>query len=134
MKSSSHSLLLLALLCVFFEHFTKVIPATFGDQDRVTKVTLDFADGDVTPLRILFAREEEVFVLDANMTGLGSLGGSFSFPVVVLLDEFLQMIIELFHTVGRDEDLEPRISPCECLRDFEEPASRVFLNISSTGH
>jgi len=111
--------LLLALLGVFVKYFTKIFPPTFRDKDGITKVALDFADGNVSPLCVFLTRKEKVLVLDSNMPRLRSLRGRFSFTVIVFFDQLFQMIVELFHSIGGNEDLKARIAARESLRDFE---------------
>merc|ERR1739844_590079 len=86
-----------------------------------------FTDGDVSALRIFLAREEKVFVLDPHMPGLRGIWGRIGFAVIILFDQLLQMIVELLHSIGGNEDLKARIAARESLRDFEEPSSSVFL-------
>jgi len=120
---------LLALPGVLVKDVTEFVPPGFRDQNRILEIPLHLRDGDVTPLGVLLAREEEVLVLDLDVAGLRRLRGLFDFAVVVLVDQFPQLNIELLHAVGRDEDLEPVVSSGECLRDLEEPSPSVLLQV-----
>ena len=61
---------LLALPGVLVKDVTELVPPGFRDQNRVLEVPLHLRDGDVTPLGVLLAREEEVLVLDLDVAGL----------------------------------------------------------------
>jgi len=52
-----------------------------------------------------------------------------SVTVVILVDELPQVVLELGHPVGRDEDLEPRVAPGEGLRHLQEATPRVLLQV-----
>lgn len=80
-------------------------------------------------LCVLLAGEEKVFVLDPDVPVVGGGSGLVDLAVVVLVDELLQVEVELFHAVGRDEDLEPGIAAGERLRDLEEASPGVLLEI-----
>ena len=67
---------LLALPGVFVKDVTELVPPGFRDQNRVLEIPLHLRDGDVAPLGVLLAREEEVLVLDLDVAGLG--GGQVS--------------------------------------------------------
>ena len=120
-------MLLLALLDVFVENIPEIFPSGFRDQNAVAKVALDLGHGDVSALSVLFAGEVKVLVLDTDVAIVRSVGSLVDFAVVVFLDQLLQMMIELFHSVGRDENLEAGISAGESLRDFQKSATRIFL-------
>lgn len=119
--------LLLALLGVLVEHFAEVVPSALRDEDGIAKVAFDLADGDVAALSVLFAREEKVFVLDTNVSRLRGLRGSLCLAVVVLLNEFLEVVVELLHAIGWNEDLKARVAARKSLGDFQETAPCVFL-------
>lgn len=63
-------LLLFALLCVFIKDITEIIPTTLRNENGITKISLDLRNGDVPSLGIFLTREEKVFVLDTNVSGL----------------------------------------------------------------
>ena len=65
---------LLALPGVLVKDVTELVPPGFRDQNRVLEIPLHLRDGDVTPLGVLLAREEEVLVLDLDVAGLGLAG------------------------------------------------------------
>ena len=65
---------LLALPGVLVKDVTEFVPPGFRDQNRILEVPLHLRDGDVTPLGVLLAREEEVLVLDLDVAGLGWTG------------------------------------------------------------
>ena len=65
---------LLALPGVLVKDVTELVPPGFRDQNRVLEIPLHLRDGDVTPLGVLLAREEEVLVLDLDVAGLGWAG------------------------------------------------------------
>lgn len=86
---SNRLILLFALLRVLVKHVTKVIPTTLRDENGIAEIALNFADCDVSTLRVLFARKEEILVLDTNMPGLRSLGSCISLPIIVFFNELL---------------------------------------------
>ena len=61
---------LLALPGVLVKDVTELVPPGFRDQNRILEIPLHLRDGDVTPLGVLLAREEEVLVLDLDVAGL----------------------------------------------------------------
>ena len=61
---------LLALPGVLVKDVTELVPPGFRDQNRVLEIPLHLRDGDVTPLGVFLAREEEVLVLDLDVAGL----------------------------------------------------------------
>lgn len=118
---------LLTLFDVLVKHVAKIVPAGLRDQDGISEVALYLRDCDVASLRILFAGEVEVFVLDAHVAVVRCTGGLLDLSIIVLLDEFLEMVIELVHSVGWDEDLEARVASCEGLGYLQEATPSVFL-------
>lgn len=123
--------LILALLGILVKDIAKVIPATLGNKNRVAEVAFNLADCDVTTLGVLFARKEEVLVLDTYMARLRGLSGSLSFAVVIFLNQLFQVIVEFFHAISRNENLESGVSARKRLRYLKEATPSVFLQIKT---
>lgn len=121
---------LLALLHVVVKDGAEVLPSGLRDEDGVAVVALDLGDRDVAALGVLLAGEEEVLVLDLDVAVLGDVGGLLDLAVVVLLDELLEVVIEVVHALGGDEDLEPRIAAGEGLGNLQEATTGIFLQIN----
>lgn len=119
--------MLLALFDVLVKDDPEVIPTGLRDEDGVAEVALDLGDSDVSSLRVLLAGEVEVLVLDADMAVVGSGNGLLHLAIVVFIYELLEVVVELFHAVSRDEDLEARVAARESLGDFKETPSGIFL-------
>merc|ERR1719237_812851 len=120
------SVVLLALLDVVVEDVPEVVPAALRDQDGVPEVALDLGHSDVPALCVLLAGEEEVLVLDADVPVVGGRCRFLDLPVVVLLDELLEVEVELLHAVCGDEDLEAGVAPGERLGHLQEPTPGVL--------
>ena len=117
----------LALLGVFIKNIPKICPTRFGNQNRVPKIPFHLGNGDVSTLSVLFASEKEIFVFDPQVSGLRSRCSFLNLSIVILFNKFFQMMVELLHPIGWDEDLETRIASRKRFRDFQKSTSSVFL-------
>lgn len=122
--------MLFALLDILIKDLSEIIPTRLRDQDRVAIVSFDLRDGDVPALSVLLASKVKVLVLDPHVTVVGLVGSLLDLAIIVLFNELFQVLVELFHAVGRNKDLEPRVSSRKGLRDLQEATASIFLQIN----
>ena len=98
--------MIFALLHIIIEDVSEIFPSRLGDKDRVLKVPLNFTHGDVPSLGVLLAAEEKILVLNSYVLVFWYIRGFFNFSVIVFLNEFLQVLVKVFHAIGGNENLE----------------------------
>ena len=103
------------LLDIVIQNISEVLPATLRDQDAVAIVSLHLGDGHVATLLVLLDVEVEVLVLNAKMFVLRTIDRVIRVSVVILVNQFSNVLLKLAHSFSRDEDLEPVVATSECL-------------------
>lgn len=111
------------------ESVLEIVPTSFRDQDRIPEIPLDLRDAHVPALCVLLACEEEILVLDLDVATCGTCARIFGLAVVVLLDQFPELTVELVHALGGDENLEAGVAAGERLGHLEKSAPRIFLQV-----
>jgi len=116
-------------LDVLVQHVAEIFPAGLRDQDGVAVRPFHLRNGHISALLIPLYVKVKVFVFYSQVFVLWSIHCLFRIAVVVLVNEFAQVVLELGHAVGWDENLKPGVSSGEGFRDLEEPSPRVLLEI-----
>merc|ERR1712126_115072 len=95
------------LLDVLIQNISEPPPATLWHKNGVTIVAFHLRNGHVAPLLVLLDVKVEVLVLDANVFIFGTIHRIFCIPIVVLINEFAKVVLELPHSIRGNENLEP---------------------------
>jgi len=119
------------LLDILIQNISETLPSTLWHKDGVAIVPLNLGDGHVAPLLVLLDVEVEVLVLNTYVFVLGSIHRILSIPIVILVNEFPKIVLELPHSVRGNKHLEPGtgVATSKSFRDLQKSSPCILLEI-----
>lgn len=121
--------LLFDLIAIIGQDVSESGPALFWDGDGRAKVGLDLTDAHIHAAVVLADVEVKVLVVDVEVPALRQVGLVRVLVAAELVEQVREGVPELDHALRRYRDLRTGPAPRYRLRDAQEPAPRVLLQV-----